>query len=744
MNLNRLAGVVVACTALVSTAFAQTPAPEQTRRPRIGLALGGGSARGLAHIGVLEWFEAHNIPIDVIAGTSMGGLIGGAYASGMTPAEIRTLMREADWNLMFLSDSPYRYKTFRRKQDKREFPSLLEFGLKRGFTLPGGLNPGQQVALMLDKIALPYYDLKNFDDLPTPYRCVATDLRKGQAVVISRPPLARAMRATMAIPGVFTPVSWDDWLLVDGGALNNIPADVVRSMGVDIVIAVDVGADETQEAQTQTLLSMLGRTLDTMMTTNSRRALAQADMVVDPDLHGFNSGSWRESDGLADRGFAGAEKLAERLKVYAISPEEHAAFMSARQAKRRQTIPVPSYTTVQGIGSTLPASLEHEVKKELEPALNTPVTSEDMSNRILEITGTDRYEYLTYGLTDTPQPTGLQIGVRPKTYGPPFLMLGLELSNIDSTNFAVNLSSRILHYGLLGEGSETRLDFIIGTQQRLALEVLKPLFGTPVFVAPRAYFDRRGRNLYVDDDFVAEYRIKRTGVGLDVGSDFGRKAEVRLGYDESDVRGRRRVGAPDLPEAQGRESFARLWLGYDSQNSPVVPSRGIRVISTLRQYFSTPQPSVASDLSSDEEFTYLQGEASWFRPARNADRLFLRGEGGTTFGGRPLIDSFTLGGPLRLGAFNNDQLKGDNYALGVGGYLWQVGRMPDVLGGNIYASSWLETGAAFDNWDSDSWKADATVGIIIESLFGPVFGGVSFPLKGGGVRFYVALGALFR
>ena len=153
------------------SAHAQSGGPQAQPRPRIGLALGGGSARGIAHVGVLEWFEEHRIPIDFIVGTSMGGLMAGAYASGMTPAEIKELMKTADWDLMFLSDSPYRYKTFRRKQDKRDFPSQLEFGLKHGITLPGALNPGQQVALMLDRIALPYGDLKSFDDLPTPFRC---------------------------------------------------------------------------------------------------------------------------------------------------------------------------------------------------------------------------------------------------------------------------------------------------------------------------------------------------------------------------------------------------------------------------------------------------------------------------------------------------------------------------------------------------------------------------------------------
>ncbi len=191
---NRAALFTLLLVVAATSVQGQTPAPQAPAgaqkpkvdigRQRIGLALGGGSARGIAHIGVLEWFEEHHIPIDYIVGTSMGGLVAGAYASGMTPAEIRKLMKDADWDLMFLSDSPYRFKTFRRKQDKRQFPSQLEFGLKHGLGLPGALNPGQQVALMLDRIALPYGDLQSFDDLPTPFRAVATDLRKGDVVVL--------------------------------------------------------------------------------------------------------------------------------------------------------------------------------------------------------------------------------------------------------------------------------------------------------------------------------------------------------------------------------------------------------------------------------------------------------------------------------------------------------------------------------------------------------------------------------
>lgn len=740
-----LAALVLYAT---SSALAQPGGAQAQARPKIGLALGGGSARGIAHVGVLEWFEEHHIPIDFIVGTSMGGLVAGAYASGMTPAEIRELMKTADWDLMFLSDSPYRYKTFRRKQDKRDFPSQLEFGLKGGLSLPGALNPGQQVALMLDRIALPYGDLQSFDDLPTPYRAVATDLRKGEAVVLNRPPLARAMRATMSIPGVFAPVNWDDWLLVDGGVLNNVPADVARGFGADVVIAVDVGADAGDEkAQTASLFALLGKTIDTMMTSITRRSLAAATLIIDPDLKGLSSTSWRESDELADRGYKAAAAVESKLQAYAIGPEAHAAFQAARQAKRRREAAVPTRMTFHPLGSPISPRMEAEIRDALSPVLNKPVQSDDISRHILEVTGSDRFEYLTYQVIGLPTPASLEIGVRQKTYGPPFLMLGLELNNIDSTNFAVNMSGRVLQYGLVGVGSETRLNFVLGTSQQLGAEVVKPIGTTPIFVAPRAYFDRRGRNVYLDDVFVAEYRARRFGAGLDIGTDFGRKAELRLGYDIADYEGRRRVGSPDLPDVDGAEQYAHLDFAVDTQTSPLVPTRGFRLRSTLRQYFEAPTASSALDgveFESPQSFTSGEVRTSWFRRVRGGgDRLFIIGEAGSSFGESPLVNDFSLGGPLRLGSFNNDQLRGDNYLLFGGGYLRGFGRMPDVLGGSIFLGAWVEGGSVFDDWDDQDWKSDITGGAILETLLGPVFIGGSIGFQGGG-RFYVSLGPFFR
>src|SRR5262249_18532713 len=206
----------------------------QPARPTVGIAFGGGSARGIAHIGVIQWFEEHHVPIDVAAGTSMGGLIGGGFAAGMSAAELRALITTTDWDVMFGS-SAFQFKNIRRKEDARSYPSRLEFGLKKGFQAPTSLNDGQQVDFLLARIAAPYYGLARFDDLPTPFRAVAVDLREGEKVVMDRGSLATALRATLSLPGVFPPVQRDGRVLVDGGALGNVPACLVRATGPSVV-----------------------------------------------------------------------------------------------------------------------------------------------------------------------------------------------------------------------------------------------------------------------------------------------------------------------------------------------------------------------------------------------------------------------------------------------------------------------------------------------------------------------------
>ena len=258
--------------------WAFPPATAQ-ERPPVGVAFGGGGARGLAHVGVIQWLEEHHVPIDLAAGTSMGALVGGFFATGMSAADLETLLADMDWNNVFAS-SGFAHKNIRRKDDGRSFPSRLEFGLKDGLNAPTS-GSGQQVGLLLDRIAAPYCAALSFDELPTPMRVVAVDLLTATPVVLDRGSLSVAMRASMSVPEHLPPVHLDGRILVDGGAMNNVPADVVRAMGARHVIAVSVGGMQNPTAVNYSTFGLMGATLDAMVRANSRKALTSADIVIE-------------------------------------------------------------------------------------------------------------------------------------------------------------------------------------------------------------------------------------------------------------------------------------------------------------------------------------------------------------------------------------------------------------------------------------------------------------------------------
>ena len=745
--------VLLACSLAVPVqAHSQTVA----LRPRIGLALGGGAARGLAHIGVLQWLEEHRIPVDFVAGTSMGALVGGAYATGMSPAEMRTLMRTTDWDGLLRPDSPFADKTFHRKQDKRDFPSPIELGLRHGVTLPSGINPGQSVGLILDRLALAYYDVERFDELPTPFRCLALDLRTAQPVVLSEGSLARAMRATMAIPGVFTPVDLDNRLLVDGGAANNVPGDVVREMGADIVIAVDVSSGSQGlppgGMDNADLLKVLGRTLDVMMAAGSRAGLAKADVVVVPDLGGLDGMAWRKSDALADYGYRAAEAQSGRLLAYALGEEEYAAHVAARAARRRSTLPVLRLVRVVGARpadeQAIVAALQENIGRPADPAL--------IERGIRRVAGSDRYGSVDYRIASGPDGPGLLVTVHSKTYGPPFLALGLGVDNVDASHVSAYLAARMISYDTFGARSEIRNDVVIGTRMAYRGEVFKPVGRSPLFVAPRVSLTRDDRSWFSGDESQGESRVGRAGAGLDIGLFNTHSAELRAGFDAAYVRGRPLVGTPEVASFDGAEQFASLRAAVDGQNGAVVPSRGVYLNAQLRRFFATPraygQPAAAppdrtagtgvdgASLDSPSRFWQAEFRSSLFLPVLRADRIFFEVSGGTSFGERPLLNDFALGGPFRLGAFNPEQLRGPAYALGVAGYLKRVGRL---LGGDVFGGGWFEAGSTFESVNHSNWEQVISAGLIVDSMIGPIFAGGSVAFDGHH-RLYIAIGHLWR
>ena len=349
--------------------------------------------------------------MDFIAGTSMGGLVGGAYASGMSPEELRDLMRDADWDLIFLADSPFKYKTFRRKEDAREFPSQIELGLKKGLKFPSGLNAGQGVQAMLDRIAAPYPYLESFDDLPTPFRAVATDLDKAEVVILDRGSLSEAMRATMAIPGVFTPVPLEGKLLVDGGTLDNVPADVAKSMGADVVVAVNVSTSTDGFTAPSNFFDVLGRTMDTMMAMGVTRALESADLVIVPDLRGFPGTDYRRSDEIVERGYLAAEAVKDRLLPYSIDAPAYEAWQQARLAKKQTVLSSLDAVRVSGLSEDAGERIRNRLERSL---VGSETKLDDIEHEVLRLNGTDRYETIRYALREENGKKTLALSHRPE------------------------------------------------------------------------------------------------------------------------------------------------------------------------------------------------------------------------------------------------------------------------------------------------------------------------------------------
>ena len=321
------------CLLLSGAAAAQEQS--ETERPSIGVALSGGSALGLAHIGVLRYFEEHHIPVDKIGGTSMGGLIGGLYATGLDSSQIRATVENADWNALLNPSLRFADQPIADKQKwNRTFGDFtLRFG--RGFSLPSGLNPGESLSLLLSRSTMAYSGVTDFDQLPIPFRCVATDLVSGDSVVFDKGSLPIAMRATMSLPGVFTPVKLDRMVLVDGGLLDNIPVDAVRAMGAKIVIAVAFETPKVKPDQFKSLSDVMGQSISLVVEKNEQRSLAKADLVILVDTKHFSGTDYQRWSEIIEAGYQAAKAHASQLARFELSQQDWNAHLAQRKARMR-------------------------------------------------------------------------------------------------------------------------------------------------------------------------------------------------------------------------------------------------------------------------------------------------------------------------------------------------------------------------------------------------------------------------
>ncbi|MFV3415439.1 patatin-like phospholipase family protein [Pseudomonas nitroreducens] len=632
-------------------------------QPKIGLVLSGGAARGLAHIGVLKALDEQGIHVDAIAGTSMGAVIGGLYAAGYTPKELEQLALELDWK-QALSDSPPRVDVpFRRKQDDRDFlvKQKLSFRDDGTLGLPLGAIQGQNLSMLLESLLVHTSDTRDFDQLAIPFRAVATDIATGEKVVFSKGHLPQAIRASMSIPAVFAPVDVNGKLLVDGGMVDNIPVDVARQMGVDVVIVVDIGNPLADRKQLLTVVDMLNQSVTLMTRKNSEAQLAtlkSSDVLVQPPLSGFSSTDFGRVPQLIDAGYRATSILAPRLATLRKPADTEALALSeARTPGERR--PVIDRIEVENNSKVSDDVILHYIRQPLGEPLDLERLQRDMST----LYGLDYFDQVQYRVVHNQKDkagkagNALVIHAYGKRSGTDYLRLGLNLSDDlrgDST-FNVGGSYRMNGINRLGAEWLTRLQF--GDRQELYSEFYQPLdVGSRYFVAPYLFNQAQNVEATQDDDPIAEYRLERYGYGINLGRQIANNGEFRLGVAQAFGKADVRVGEQDLPDYHFNEGYAQLQYSFDTMDNVDFPREGENIQTSFREH----TPSLGDD------DRYRQWDIQLDKALSTGPNTWVLGGGyGRTLDDADVVvSSFLLGGARQLSGYRQDALSGQNYSLG--------------------------------------------------------------------------------
>jgi NTE family protein len=707
--------------------------PNRKARLTVGVALEGGGALGQAHIGVLKWFEEHHIPIDYLAGTSMGALVGGFYASGESADQINEVVSNANWPRLLSGGTPYQDLSFRRKEDARDIPNSIEIGLKNGPTLPPGLNSGAQVNLLIDRQTLPYSTIESFDELPIPFRCVSTELVSGKQYVFDSGSLSDAMRSSMSIPGVFAPVRIRNQIFVDGGLVDNLPTDVVRKMGADVVIGVHLQISPATEKEIQSAFSILARSVELIIAATEIRGMEGADLLIKADVEKYSTMDYEKTAALVAIGYAAAEEKAAVLKPYELNDADWAEYLREKHSRVRTYVGVPQFVRVVGVGGESLINLE----KFLGPLAGKPVDTEKMDEMLTRLAGVGRYDSLTYTMIQEDGQDGLLIRVHEKAYAPPSLRPGFFIDGTQTDNVTFTMESRLTFMDVAGYRSEWRTDLRVGETYGIHSELYRPVapfarwFFAPIVDASESTFF-----VYGYSNPKAIYQLGRVLGEFDIGYGIDRFSEIRVGYGLGFTDASLRLGTPDFSSYNGRVGALHARFILDHTNEAVIPTRGVYLQSNFFYYDTFPNAT--------EAFPLLEATAQFFQPVFKRDSIFLIASGGTTFDyPHTGVPQFFLGGVGRLTAYGLNELEGNQYFLGRFGYLKKVFTLPTFVGKQVYAIGYGEVGKMYgDPFPAPRLSGDGAAGLLAETAFGPVFIGGSVG-DTGHAKWFFQLGRVF-
>jgi NTE family protein len=716
--------ILANCSAISQTEFTR-------KQPKIALVLEGGAALGLAHIGVLQWLEEHRIPVSYVAGTSMGGLVGGIYATGHSPAAIREVVSAIHWDEVLRDEIPFRDLSFRRKEDAEEYPNRLEFGIKSGIKFPEGFNSGHQVGLILDRISLPYSEMKSFDDLPIPFACVATDLVSNRKHVFREGSLALALRSTMSLPGVFTPVRTDNSAFVDGGLLDNLPVDVAKDMGADLVLAVHLQTKPLGSEESLSSFGVLGQSISVVVAVNELRSIEKADILISVPLEEFNSTDYAKNDVIIQRGYEAAQSKALLLSQFGVDEASWQQYLAHREARRKDA-PIPQFVEVAGTAT----ALAKEIEQKLASSVGQPVDTANLGRQLTYLSGIGRYARLGYRMVDKNNQDGLLITADEKQYGPPIIRPLIVVDGSDYNRVQFLIGARITFLDLGGFGSEWRNDITLGSEHKLQSEFFRP-FGKTLqwFVAPRAFVSNVLKDFYSDNTLVAEYRDRMVGGAFDVGYQFNRNSELRAGYEIANQKFSPSIGSASFGTLQGRIGVTSLRYDLIGRDDPIIPRSGLDVHFRTQWYDANPNASSG--------FPLAETTITYFTPLNKPSSVFFSGFGGTTFNYHQTgFPPFSLGGSRDLAAYGSNEFLTNQYFLFKAGYIRRLWRLPPLLGDNFYAIGTYEIAKVYDLPNVSSLPTDVSGALVVNTIFGPVVLGGAYGATGH-QKFFFRIGRIF-
>jgi NTE family protein len=713
-------------------------------RPRIGLVLSGGGARGAAHIGVLKVLEDLRVPIDAIAGTSMGAVVGGLYASGFSARDIERIVSTLNWQDAFKDRPPREELTFRRKQEDQNFLVKFPLGLRsRHIQLPKGLIQGQKLNQTLRKLTLPVARITDFDRLPTPFRAVATDLETGEAVIMKDGDLTSAMRASLSAPGVFSPVERDGRLLVDGGLADNLPVDVAREMGVDMLIVVDVSFPLLKRDKLTSAPVISNQMLAILVRRNSaeqRKTLTAKDIVIDPALGDASSFDFGIVQRAIDIGERAADDAREMLSAYSMSEQDYSVYTVRREDMRRGA-PVVDFVRVEPGSERYSKALSNL----FDDVIGKPVDPEALSRRVTGYYGKGNLEALDYQLVkDGDDRYGLALTARRNSWGPNYVRFGLNLQDDFEGNSTYNAAARFVLSEITQPGGEWVWDLQVGDTSRFATEIYLPFSQTSrFFVVPHAELEARNipvlQETQGEQDTIAEYRQRSFGYGIDFGREFGNWGEIRTGLRRDTGSSHVRIGDPALgpKDFDARGYFTRL--SYDRLDDVNFPRHG----SSVTFEWSGQRRGLGSDQTADRlSFNWITAHSLGRQTAVWWTSL------GTALN-QPSDDLrtlFQLGGFLNLSGVKADSLSGPHYGITRLLLYRQIGRGgAGYLDVPAYLGVSLEAGNVWRVRSESSFggtRKDASIFLGLDTPIGPVYVATGFE-EGGNEAFYLFLGRTF-